>query len=355
VTVLDRRPASGALSFVECLNAAGAGGCAALAGLQDPSGVAVSGDGRYVMVAGGTSLADQGEVRTLRRDPATGRLTPVGCASAAGTGGCAAGAGLRAAHGVTAPPGEPQLYVASSAGTANGDAGALAAFRIEAAPGCASTSATVPAGAAAALPLACPDSDGDAVTRTIVTPPARGSLGAVDDAAGTVSYLPQIDYTGPDSVTFKATDGTNESAPATISLTVTPPLDALPRSRILGLRRSVRRRSLRSFHGTASDDRAVRRVQIVLLKIEGRARAAVVRRCRTLTLQGGLRLTEPDGVTCRTRPFLPAKGKTRWTFRLKRRLPRGRYVIYSRAVDSAGHAERVFSAARGNRVAFRVR
>jgi hypothetical protein len=171
-----------------------------------------------------------------------------------------------------------------------------------------------------------------------------------------VTYTPAANYNGPDSFTFKANDGSLDSAPAMVTITVTPPLDAMPHSRIVGLKRSVRRRALRRFHGTAGDDRGVRFVEVALLKIEGRARAAVVRRCRTLTLKGGLRLTEPpDGVTCAARPFLPAKGSARWTFRLKRRLPRGRYVVYSRAVDSAGHAERAFSATRGNRVAFRVR
>jgi DNA-binding beta-propeller fold protein YncE len=328
VTVLGRRVADGALSFLQCY---GAGTCAPLPDLQDASGIAVSPDGRFVVVAGGDT------VRTLRRDPATGLLTPVGALRVA------------SAHAVAAAPDGPHLYVVG------GDA--LAALRIEAAPACSDTAVTIPAGARYALPLACTDADGDAVGRTVVTAPAHGWLGPLDDSAGTLGFTPVIDYTGRDSLTFKATDGTNESAPATVAITVTPPLDALPRSRIVGLPRSVRKRALRRFHGTASDDHGVKLVEIALLKVEGTARAAVIGRCRTLTMKGGLRFTDPPsaGAACAARPFLPAKGTARWTFRLKRHLPRGRYVVYSRAVDTAGDAERTFTGARGNRIAFRVR
>jgi hypothetical protein len=284
-----------------------------------------------VVVAGGD------EVSSFRRDPATGLLTALGAA------------GLASARAVAAAPDAANVYAAAG--------NALAAFRIEAAPACSDASVSIPAGKRFALPLACTDSDGDSVTRAVVTPPAHGWLGPLDDAAGTLGFTPVIDYTGSDSVTFKASDGTNNSAPATVAITVTPPLDALPQSRIVGLRASVGKRSLRSFHGTATDDHGVKLVEVALLKIEGNARAAVIRRCRTLTLKGGLRLTDPPeaGAACPARPFLPARGTTRWTFRLKRHLPRGRYVVYSRAVDSAGDAERSFTAARGNRIAFRVR
>jgi hypothetical protein len=45
----------------------------------------------------------------------------------------------------------------------------------------------------------------------------------------------------------------------------------------------------------------------------------------------------------------------KWTLRLSRRLPAGRYVGYSRATNAAGVTERSFSELKGNRRQFRIR
>ncbi|MGH7767602.1 MAG: Ig-like domain-containing protein [Candidatus Binatia bacterium] len=44
-------------------------------------------------------------------------------------------------------------------------------------------------------------------------------------SANTVTYTPDPNYNGPDSFTFKVNDGTVDSAPATVSITVTPAQD----------------------------------------------------------------------------------------------------------------------------------
>ena len=58
--------------------------------------------------------------------------------------------------------------------------------------------------------------------------------------------------------------------------------------------------------------------------------------------------------TCAAPVWLRASGSTRWAFRLTRRLPRGRYVLYSRAVTAAGATEQAFTRRDGNRVTFAV-
>lgn len=53
--------------------------------------------------------------------------------------------------------------------------------------------------------------------------------------------------------------------------------------------------------------------------------------------------------------WINVQGKTRWRFKLRRKLPMGRYVIYSRAVDVQGLAESRFSRKLQNRRDFRLR
>ena len=64
------------------------------------------------------------------------------------------------------------------------------------------------------------DVDGDALTATIVTGPAHGTLTV--NADGTFKYTPTANFNGPDSFTYKVNDGTVDSNIATFTLTVTP-------------------------------------------------------------------------------------------------------------------------------------
>ena len=62
------------------------------------------------------------------------------------------------------------------------------------------------------------DADGDDLTLTIVDQPAHGS--AEVTAAGQLRYVPAAHYSGPDSFTYRASDGELVSAPATVSIIV---------------------------------------------------------------------------------------------------------------------------------------
>src|SRR5262249_27508116 len=64
------------------------------------------------------------------------------------------------------------------------------------------------------------DGDGDALTAVPVSGsgPTHGTLTLHPD--GSFTYTPTAGYTGPDSFTYKANDGTVDSPPATVALTV---------------------------------------------------------------------------------------------------------------------------------------
>jgi VCBS repeat-containing protein len=75
----------------------------------------------------------------------------------------------------------------------------------------------------AATALLANDSDveGDAFTAISVTQPSHGSV-SMFDPDGTFRYTPNANYNGTDTFTYRATDGTTQSAPATVTITVNP-------------------------------------------------------------------------------------------------------------------------------------
>ncbi|HEX2118148.1 MAG TPA: Ig-like domain-containing protein [Acidimicrobiales bacterium] len=87
-------------------------------------------------------------------------------------------------------------------------------------PACAEGSASTPAGAPVTATLACTDPEGAALTYTAVDGPSHGNLSPIA-ADGSFTYTPAAGYTGPDSFTFTAGDGTHTSAVATFAITVT--------------------------------------------------------------------------------------------------------------------------------------
>jgi VCBS repeat-containing protein len=99
----------------------------------------------------------------------------------------------------------------------------LTVVSVNDAPVAASQAKSLNEDATRAITLAATDADGDALTYSIVTPPAHGVL---TGTAPNVTYVPQANYNGPDSFTFVARDASLTSNVATVSLTVTPVNDA---------------------------------------------------------------------------------------------------------------------------------
>src|SRR5206468_2267382 len=74
-------------------------------------------------------------------------------------------------------------------------------------------------GVAASVLLTGTDPDGDALTFSVMTLPAHGTLSGL---APNLLYTPAAGYSGADSFTFKVNDGQVDSAPATVTLSVGP-------------------------------------------------------------------------------------------------------------------------------------
>lgn len=68
------------------------------------------------------------------------------------------------------------------------------------------------------------DADGNALSAVSFTQPVNGTL--TTNAAGGFTYSPNLNFTGSDSFTYRVSDGTVSSAPATVTIMVTPINDA---------------------------------------------------------------------------------------------------------------------------------
>ncbi|WP_440106338.1 beta strand repeat-containing protein [Acidovorax sp. BL-A-41-H1] len=72
---------------------------------------------------------------------------------------------------------------------------------------------------------------GAATSVAVVTSPSHGTTSAT---GATIQYTPTAGYAGPDSFTYTATNGSGTSAPATVTLTVSPPTIAVTPAGPLG-------------------------------------------------------------------------------------------------------------------------
>ena len=118
--------------------------------------------------------------------------------------------------------------------------------------------------------------------------------------------------------------------------------------------------SPRRFSGTAGAPagHVVRTVELAIVRAAGTASVASVQpaRCWRVGGTGRLIAVKPARIAkkpaCVATGFLRATGTARWTFTLRRPLPKGRYVVTSRATDTTGTRETTVSKA--NRRAFTV-
>jgi VCBS repeat-containing protein len=70
------------------------------------------------------------------------------------------------------------------------------------------------------------DADGQPLEAAKLSDPVHGTVTVNED--GSFTYTPEAGYTGPDSFTYQAFDGTDDSEPATVTITVQPPTGGLP-------------------------------------------------------------------------------------------------------------------------------
>ncbi|HEY3614711.1 MAG TPA: Ig-like domain-containing protein, partial [Gaiellales bacterium] len=212
-----RDPASGALTRVSCASGTTATAGCVPALILGPRSMTFRPDGRVVWVASSREDA----IITLQIDPVTGALAPT-----AGDGGCLrtqAALECRATRAID----DPRGLVASPDGlhvfAVSTGSDAVAVLGQQVAPNCLGVRTKTAANKQHSVVLACSDPNGDKITLAIVRKPKHGTLGPLGSSTGSVRYTPTPGYTGPDSFTYTASDGMDVSAPGTATVSVTLP------------------------------------------------------------------------------------------------------------------------------------
>jgi hypothetical protein len=139
-------------------------------------------------------------------------------------------------------------------------------------------------------------------------------------------------------VTLSAPDGAVLGAQRTATVTIanddaaapTPPPPLVQHAPVA----KITKATAKAISGTAADaDGDLVKVEVAVVQKTGK-------RCKVLTAKGTLK-----NAKCTVRTFLKANGTTAWTFKLKRKLQKGRYLVYARAIDAGGRsatAQRAF-------------
>lgn len=163
---------------------------------------------------------------------------------------------------------------------------------------------------------------------------AYAFLGVEATYKGSVKFTPTAAAPAPAATPAPTTAPGAPAAPAAA--------DAPPEARITKLARASKARRFKGFSGTAADDRGVARVEIAIVRKQGR-------KCTQLKGRRFVRLAKCGAPTA----FAAAKGTTRWSYKPRARLKRGAYTAFARAVDSAGQRQGGYGKA--NKRAFRLR
>ncbi|MBJ7353557.1 MAG: hypothetical protein JHC98_01920 [Thermoleophilaceae bacterium] len=194
---------------------------------------------------------------------------------------------------------------------------------------------------------------------------ARLPSGAPDLSFGDAGFVHQTAVAGWPGATALLGDqrlymvgGVDESLKVrSVKLQPDPPPLVVPtaHAKITSPARSTLRRSkLTRVRGTATAvNGTVRRVEIAVLKVGPKKSKKCLWLRSNKARFSSVKRSRKNG--CAKQKWLKVSGTTKWTYKLKKRLPTGKYTIYARATASGGAPEAVFSKSAKNRVALKLK
>jgi hypothetical protein len=101
-------------------------------------------------------------------------------------------------------------------------------------------------------------------------------------------------------------------------------VNTAPTIKVSSPKKKAKSKSFKTISGTATDDSSVTKVEIAVLKGKGSS-------CQTMTSSGKFAKAK-----CTAPKFLAAKGTAKWSYKLKKKLKKGTYLVLVRASDDGG-------------------
>lgn len=214
------------------------------------------------------------------------------------------------------------------------------------------TSSTDPKAADTDLQIFEADKDGNVkkeLAESAAAEPTPAEAATAPVKAG--FYIARIDYTIAANATVHGKATFKASAAAAPKPAVTAPgtpgttTPAASTNATPDAKASKPGGKVKGFSGTASDDSGVAKVEVgVITKPKGG-------KCKELTASG--KLAASKGNCNMPTTFLAAKGTSKWSFKLKKKLAKGGYILFVRAIDNAGATQAGFTPS--NKIAFKVK
>ena len=87
------------------------------------------------------------------------------------------------------------------------------------------------------------------------------------------------------------------------------------------------RKKFKTIKGTAADDTTVSKVEVAVVQVKGKT-------CKSMKSNGSLSKS-----SCTEPRYVTAKGTSKWSLKLRKTLPKGKYMVYARATDDAGSTQ----------------
>lgn len=220
----------------------------------------------------------------------------------------------------------------------------LVAMRREQQATCIGGKASTTSGAPVEVSWTCTDPNEDPVTIDWDSAAPNASVTRLSPT--TFRYSSKPGFVGTDSFTLFGHGG---GLPVTglhgwvfANITVTQPTI---KSAFTELKKKVTSKKLTKFTGTASSTSPISSVRIAVARLPRGITAAAkskIKRCSVLSSKGKLTTRTAPGGQCRvTSYFVKTRGTTKWSFKLKRRLPKGSYIAISKVTDIYGNVQSV--------------
>jgi len=118
---------------------------------------------------------------------------------------------------ITVSPSETTTYTITATGPGGTATASVTVTIVNSAPVADAQPVSTDEDSAVSITLTGSDADGDTLTYSVDSGPSHGTLAGT---APNLTYDPDLNYNGPDSFTFTVNDGTVDSEPATVGITV---------------------------------------------------------------------------------------------------------------------------------------